>query len=223
MTPTRTSFADTREALHQVAEHLLAAAQFAQVGTIRLRHRPGGFGTAQALQDDRHLAVADGRLVVTQAGRTRRLPLTTLRRLAQDLGLTAGLDPSAYPPATPFRPDAPLLVDDGDARLIGRWYGLADEALRAFARSAECPAVPVIWPEHFDIAITVDAVNYGASPGDGDYPEPYLYVGPHAGAPARDAFWNARFGAQRAVDSVHSVGDAIDFFEAGRERLSAQR
>ena len=26
---------------------------------------------------------------------------------------------------------------------------------------------PILWPEHFDVGITLDQVNYGLSPGDG--------------------------------------------------------
>ena len=35
-----------------------------------------------------------------------------------------------------------------------------------------------LWPEHFDLATTIDEVNYGGSPGDDGHPLPYLYVGP---------------------------------------------
>jgi hypothetical protein len=35
----------TRATWHRVAEHVLAAGQFAAAGTIRLRHVPGGLGT----------------------------------------------------------------------------------------------------------------------------------------------------------------------------------
>lgn len=54
-------------------------------------------------------------------------------------------------------------------------------------------------------------------------PRPYLYVGPHGGPPAGDEFWNADFGAARAADEVHSVDEAVAFFESGRVRSSAAR
>jgi len=55
--------------------------------------------------------------------------------------------------------------------------------------------VPVLWPEHFDIGITVAEVNYGVSPGDASIGEPYAYVGPwHV---PDGAFWNQPFGAAR--------------------------
>ncbi len=44
------------------------------------------------------------------------------------------------------------------------------------------------------MAIRVDDINFGVSPGDGFIEEPYAYVGV-ASPPAGDPFWNAPFGA----------------------------
>ena len=44
----------------------------------------------------------------------------------------------------------------------------------AFAPEAE----PILWPEHFDVGLAVDEVNYGGSPGDVTHANPYAYVGP---------------------------------------------
>lgn len=215
MTPTDPAFASTRTALHQVAEHVLAAGQYAAAGTIRLRYAPGGFGTAVALPGDRYLAVVEGRLAVQVGDALEQYPLTTLAELAERADVPLGLPASVYPAATPLTPDAPLAVDANAARELGDWYGLADAALRRFAPSSE----PVIWPEHFDIGITLDAVNYGASPGDGEFPEPYLYVGPHGGPPASDDFWNASFGAALGIADVRSVAEGEAFFRDARRRL----
>jgi hypothetical protein len=221
MIATRTSFADTREALHRVAEHILAALQYAQVGEIRLRYAPGGFETRQTLRGNSRLAVRDGRLIVSDDLGVRSVEVTTLGELAAAVGAEPGLPPAGYPPATPLLPDEQLVVDPDDARLLGQWYGLADEALRRFAgATGGGPVEPVIWPEHFDIAITLDEVNYGASPGDEHFPEPYLYVGPYGGPPAGDAFWNAPFGAALGIAEVQSAADAIAFFQDGRHRLA---
>jgi hypothetical protein len=73
----------------------------------------------------------------------------------------------------------------------------------------------VLWPEHFDVAITLDEVNYGASPGDGYLGEPYAYVGPFE--PREGEFWNAPFGAARPLRELD--GEITAFFRAGRERL----
>ena len=217
MTATRPSFAATRGALHQVAEHVLAAGQYAATGSIRLQAVPGGFGTTRPLDGGRTLDVVGARLVVRDGAEAREYPLTTLAELADRAGVPLGLPSAAYRPATALTPDAPLPVDEDDARLLADWYALADAALRGLEPGAE----PVIWPEHFDIGITVGAVNYGASPGDDELPEPYLYVGPHGGPLAGDPFWNASFGAARGIAHVQSVADALEFLTTGRARVTS--
>ena len=217
MTATRTSFAATRGALHQVAEHVLAAGQYAATGSIRLRAVPGGFGTTRPLPGGRMLEVVGVHLVVRDGTHAQEYPLTTLREVAERAEVALGLPASVYPPATALTPDAPLAVDEDDARLLADWYALADAALRGLEAGAE----PVIWPEHFDIGITLAAVNYGASPGDAELPEPYLYVGPHAGRPSGDEFWNASFGAARGIAHVQSVAEALEFLAAGRARVTS--
>ena len=66
-------------------------------------------------------------------------------------------------------------------------------------------------------------MNYGCSPGDAAIGEPYLYVGPHAGPPGRDEFWNAPFGAAATADRIRDVDDAVDFFTQGRDRTEGSR
>jgi len=60
-------------------------------------------------------------------------------------------------------------------------------------------------------------VNYGCSPGDATFDDPYLYVAPHDGPPVRNDFWNAPFGAAITIGRIHRVDDAVDFFGQGRE------
>ena len=78
---------------------------------------------------------------------------------------------------------------------------------------------PVLWPEHFDVAVTEDEVNYGVSAGDAQHPTPYAYVGPWA-VPT-GPFWNAPFGALRPLDPDHDVDrlttEIAAFFRDGRE------
>ena len=91
---------------------------------------------------------------------------------------------------------------------------LGHEALLAFAAGE----TPVLWPEHFDVAIRVDAVNFGVSPGDGFIAEPYAYVGV-AAVPAGDAFWNAPFGAAVPLRELPPGPAGVSgFFSEGRER-----
>jgi hypothetical protein len=204
----------TRDCWHRVAEHVLAAGQFTAAGTIRLRPYPGGFSTVVGV-DGRQLAVVGDRLVVLDGSERRETPLTTIGAAAEFAGVTPGLSGS-YSPVTPADPDAPLAVDTEAARLLADWYALTDAALRRFTADVGATQEPVLWPEHLDVAVVVDAVNYGGSLGDDAIPEPYVYVGPHGGPPSADPFWNAPFGAAVTFDRIHSADEAVGFFAQGR-------
>jgi len=103
------------------------------------------------------------------------------------------------------------------------WFGRGDAALRRFLPDQ----TPVLWPEHFDVGVTADKVNYGISPGDADRVRPYAYVGPWdaeqvATLRAEDAeFWNASFGAWRSAESLPDVDAVVRYFDEGRQRLLA--
>jgi hypothetical protein len=147
-------------------------------------------------------------------------PLTTLRAAATLAGIEPGLTGS-YRPTTSADPDEPLDVDPAAARLLADWFALGDVALRRLPGDTGA-GDPVLWPEHFDLSRTIDAVNYGASPGDDAVGEPYLYVGPHAGPPVRDEFWNAPFGATVTAAGIAAADDAVAFFTRGRELLAGR-
>jgi hypothetical protein len=220
--PTAQHLAQTRNSWHRVAEHVLAAGQFEAAGTIRLRPYPGGMCTVRGVGGNQ-LAVVGDELVVLGPGGTRRsTPLTTLRAAAAFAGVVPGLRGS-YSPATSADLDDALPVDAAAARQLADWYALGDAALRRLAEVLGQPQEPVLWPEHLDLGIAVDAVNYGCSPGDATIGDPYLYVGPHAGPPQRDAFWNAPFGAAVTADRIPGVDEAVDFFTHGRARTERSR
>src|SRR3954463_9119707 len=87
---------DTRASWHRVAEHVLAAGQFAAAGTIRLRPHPGGFATVVGV-DGRQLAVDGNRLVVLGDGQRRETVLTTVGEAAAFAGIESGLRGSYSP------------------------------------------------------------------------------------------------------------------------------
>jgi hypothetical protein len=219
---TAAQLTDTRESWHRVAEHVLAAGQFAHAGTIRLRPYPGGMITVLGVAGRQLAIVGDELVVVEPDGSRRSTRLTTVDAAASFAHVTPGLQGS-YAPATPVDVDSVLTVDPDAARQLAAWYALGDAALRRFAEELGKPTEPVLWPEHLDLAITVDGVNYGASPGDDALPPPYLYVGPHAGPPAQDDYWNAPFGAMATGNRIHSVDDAVDFFGQGRALTDRSR
>jgi hypothetical protein len=218
--PTINLLAKTRDSWHRVAEHVLAAGQYADTGKIGLHPVPGGFQTRLPLRDGRQLSVINTELIVDESTGRRSAPLTTLAAAAQFAGVTPGMPASVYPPATPLQLDEPLSVDPVSAQRLASWYELADAALRRFAAEVGLGEhEPVLWPEHFDLGITMNNVNYGASPGDDQIAEPYLYVGPHAGPPMTDDFWNASFGAAVTNQRIGSIEDAVAFYLTGCERL----
>jgi hypothetical protein len=74
----------------------------------------------------------------------------------------------------------------------------------------------VLWPEHFDLGVTVAEVNYGVSPGDSFLEVPYAYVGPWSLDDVQGDFWNAPFGAARPVAGLADLGG---FFAEGAAQL----
>lgn len=192
----------TRGSLHAVAEHLLAGPQYREQGTIRLRVTPGGFAQVKG-----PWRVEDGDLV----GPGAPVPLTgTIADVAAAAGVEAGV-PDSYHDHAPVSADAPLQVDPAAAAELAAWFARGDEGLRVFAPDTE----PVLWPEHFDLGITVDEVNYGVSPGDAGHSRPYAYVGPWT--PREGPFWNASFGAVRPAEDLADAAAVAAFFAAGRE------
>lgn len=209
----------TRGGLHRVAEHVLAAARYAETGRIGLMPSPGGFRTPPSGPDGTFLAVEGADLVADGAAGTRRTALTTIRAAAEFAGVTPGAPAQVYKPATPLNLDEPLMIDPGAARLLAEWYQLGAQAMSRLAAEipGDEPGAVVLWPEHFDVGMTAAAINYGASPGDDQIPDPYLYVGPHGGPPPGDpAFWNAPYGAARTFRQIGTVAEAVGFFREGR-------
>jgi hypothetical protein len=199
--------ARTRTSLHAVAELLMAGPQHDLSGTIRLRPVRGGFGTTQA-PDVR----VDGTNVVA-ANRRAEIDGRTARQLGEELGVAGREVSGLYHDGAGVGLDEALLVDATASARIAESYAIGDEALRALAPDQ----TPVLWPEHFDLGITVDKVNYGVSPGDASLDVPYMYVGPWE-PPPPDDYWNQPYGAARELPG--SVADVLAFFEEGGRRLS---
>ena len=75
------------------------------------------------------------------------------------------------------------------------------------------------WREHFDVAITIDAVNFGASPMTRTSTHRISMPGRMAARPPGDNFSNVEFGAVRTLAEVGSPADALMFFRQGRSFL----
>ena len=201
--------AATRRSLHGVAELVLAGPQYRATGRLRLGVVAGGFATTtlspRLLVDGSRVAGADG-VTAAIGGRSPRA-------IAAELGVAAGRPEGLYEGGSEVDPDETLAVDPGEAGVIMGALALGHDALTAFAADE----APVLWPEHFDVAIRVHDVNFGVSPGDGFIAEPYAYIGvaaPHDG----DRFWNAPFGAAVPLREFPGAPGVTAFFTAGRER-----
>jgi len=226
------TFVSTRDALHRVAEHVLAKARYVDDREIRLTAFPGGFATP-LLADDTRVRVEADDLVVDDPNGSRRTGLTTIAEAAAFAGVEPGFPTELYAPATSFEPDQPLQLDRGAAEALATWYGFTAEVLDLFAAEIPeaNPSPRILWPEHFDQAFYTEdgdetrRANYGASPGDEGHPEPYLYVGPW-GTPPASKFWNAEHftGAVLPLSQLVATPDpaqvALQFLRAGRTLLA---
>jgi hypothetical protein len=192
--------------LHAVAELLLAGPQFEQSKSIELRVTPGGFATVTAPDVRVKGAVLRlGDRLVTLSGRT-------VAEVASDAGLVARPLDDVYSGGCGLTAEHPLLVDDASATEIAEGFRLGEEAMTAFAPAAH----RVLWPEHFDLGITLGEVNYGLSPGDSYLGVPYAYVGPWKPSSYTGTFWNAPFGAARPVSDLGTTEAVLAFFRAGQ-------
>ena len=194
-----------RRSLHAVAEQVLAGPQYRAGGTIRLGVTPGGFAQVTGA-----LRVEGTDLVTGD----RRVPLTgTIADVAAAAGVAAGVPEGLYGDHADWADGERLALDPTAAGVLAAWFARGDAGLRAFAPGEE----PVIWPEHFDLAISLDEVNYGVSPGDAGHGSPYAYVGPWT--PRDGPFWNAPFGAVRGADELPDADAVAAFFTAGRDAV----
>jgi hypothetical protein len=132
-------------------------------------------------------------------------------------------------PATPLDPYAPLAIDPSAAAAIHDWFRLGAEALERFRRARK-PAEPTtaqLLPETFDLAIRMDELNYGCSPGDDDHASGYACVGPWSMDGLDGEFWNEPFGASRtfsepgrATTCWRSSRPATTYVLTGRRRCN---
>ena len=103
-------YAETRIALHAVAEHVLKPAREKANGKIGLRYVRGGFGTP-FFGDDAQVSVRGTELVVVRGDAVEQTPLTTLAAAAEALGALAAEPPrpegSRPPAARPPLPSPP--------------------------------------------------------------------------------------------------------------------
>jgi hypothetical protein len=188
--------------LHRVAEDVVAPARKPD-NEIALEPTPGGFGTPEfEWEGATHQVRVEGAELVREVdGRQQRTPLE---------------------------------VDPVAAAALADWYAFGAAALERLAADAgpdEGASAPILWPEHFDVAIELGSepagrrATYGFSPGDERHPEPYAYVGPWS-PQATGELWNANgfAGAELGYAELLGAEDqeaaALEFFAARRDALA---
>lgn len=196
----------TRRQLRGVAESLIAGPQYRASDTIRLVVRPGGFAGVAI-----PVAVQGTELIWPNGGAQLVGPA---KALANAAGVRFGPPEGVYDIVDPLEPDTVLDIDPTAADFLYRSHYAGGHALKHVLPEQH----PMLWPEHFDVAVTEDEVNYGVSAGDDHHPTPYAYVGPWT--PRTGPFWNAPFGALLPLDPGKDVdrlkADIVAFFERGR-------
>lgn len=222
-----------RDGFHRLAYGIVAEARRRATTKFGLRFTRGGFGTPFYGADEQ-VRVEGNRLIHQTGDTARSVEITSLRDAADFLGIEPGTEAAEHDSPPLGDPDAPLGTTEEVGAFLGAWFGLAWSALEELrvTPGAADPERTQLWPGHFDPAIAMgDAAGaratYGASPGDADHPEPYLYVGPWGEIDDTDGFWNetAFTGASLAFRDLAAaedpVAEAIRFFRAGHQRLRA--
>ena len=210
--PSDDVLAATRATLHAVVELVMAGPQHRESGTIRLAIVPGAVET-----------VAEPRLRLEPTclsgpgGQASLLDTTSPLALGSAVGVQAGAPVGVYPFRDGVEPDEALSVDADVATALLDWFSVGAAGLLLHAPDERA----VLWPEHFDLAVTVDGVNYGISPGDDVSVQPYAYVGPPA--PVDDPFFDLPFGALRTWAQVPDAEAVAAFFAEGRDRAAGAR
>ena len=122
----------TRDALHAVAEWVVAPARRRANGKIGLRYTMGGFGTP-FFGPDEQVRVAGSDVVVVRDGREHREPVTTIAAAARLVGIEPGPPADLYQPTTSVEPELALAVDPDAAQLLGDWFGSRARSSRSCA------------------------------------------------------------------------------------------
>jgi hypothetical protein len=201
--PLPPGFAAAVSELHRVAEEVVAPERKPD-NEIALEATPGGFGTPPFEWE----------------GEVRRVRVEGTDLVREANGVERR---------------EPLEVDPAGAAALARWYELGTEALNRLRGEAtgEEVGAPILWPEHFDVAIELgdeargERATYGFSPGDEEHPEPYAYVGPWAEQPA-GPLWNASGfkGAELGHEALLGVADplaaALEFMRSRRDALASR-
>lgn len=227
-------FAATREAFHQVAFFAIAPARYKSVGRMGLKDTPGGFGTPEFAGQ---IARVEGDLLIHENdGNIASQTISTIRAAAEFFGNEYEEQWFAdfHDPLAPSEPNAPLSVSAAASSALGDWFEFGFRVLnevRAHGVEGDDVSEVQLWPEHFDPATELgdyekgQRASFGASPGDGAHPEPYLYVASWSEIDRANEYWNdesfngAGLSYADLLAADDPVGKAVDFYLQGYKIL----
>ncbi|MEA1902945.1 MAG: hypothetical protein U9N56_05395 [Actinomycetota bacterium] len=227
LNPVPANLAETRSALHHLAFFAVSPARHKAVGRMGLKDTPGGFGTPEF---DGRVARIDGDLLVHEDnGNVATQKITTVREAAEFFGNDYDQDWFAdwHDPVKPDDPDATLDVDGDASHFLGEWFKYGFEvlnSLRGHGVDGDDVSEAQLWPEHFDPATELgdydkgERASFGASPGDGNHPEPYLYVAAWSEVDRSNAYWNEET-FNGASLSYGEIKDSDDPLQTGLDFL----
>lgn len=233
--PLPENFVTTRQALHQIAFFAIAPARYKATGRMGLRATPGGFGTPEF--EGKVARVEGDQLVHSQDGNVATQTITTIREAAQFFGVDYEAEWFAdfHDPLAPADPDDPLKTSLEAGLALGAWFSFGTDVLnelRSHGTEDDDISEVQLWPEHFDPATELgdyekgQRTSYGASPGDADHPEPYLFVASWSEVDRSNPYWNDPFfgGASLGYADLLSSEDpakrAIEFLLQGYRQLT---
>jgi hypothetical protein len=203
----------TREALHILAAHAISPCRQRANGRMGLRWTLGGFGTPY-FGADAQLRVEGAELLIGCNGGERRERIGTLARAVEAIGFELS-EQDEHLRRTP------LEVDPVASHFIGDWFGFATsvlEQLRAESPPEWEPSRVQIWPEHFDAAVEIGSESaerraaVGASPGDDQHAEPYLYIAPWIPRPGHGL---TELSYRELLEAGDQREAALEFFRLG--------
>lgn len=230
------TFQTTRDNLHQLAFFAVSPVRHEAVGRMGLRHSKGGFATPEF--EGKTVRIEGDLLVLDDGESAESHQISTVREAIEFLGqeYEAEWYVDFHDPLDPIDPDHELEIDPVAAHAIGQWFTFAWivlEELCAHGTDDDDVSEIQLWPEHFDAATELgdneegQRASYGASPGDGAHPEPYVYVAAWAEIDRSNKYWNddsfngASISYKELKESEDPVRTAVEFLFEGYRILHA--
>jgi hypothetical protein len=199
-----------------------------------LRPYQGGFGTPEF---EGRVARVDGTLIVQEgAGGTSSRTISSVRDTVEFFGqpYEEKWFEGFRDPLTPIDPDQPLEIRSENTVALAHWLDFAWKLLtelQGHAQPDDDVSEIQLWPEHFDPAIELGSqdrgqrASYGASPGDVNHLEPYVYVASWSEIDRSEPYWNdesfngSSFAYRDLLVARDPVAAALDFFLNGHRLI----